>query len=876
MVSSATKGGGKRYFRGVSRISGWASGMASVGRQLLLLCIFAAFALISSKAYGAPVRGGIFELRQPDGAAVAVRIWGDEFYQVVESLDGYTLIRDSHTGLICYARLSADGTELVSTGLRVGGSYEDLGIEPHIRILPQAAGRKIHVARARFAIGEMQVMDALGLAVTPLGISTGNVQGICLLVDFPDEAGTIPPSEVDSFCNQIGYTGYGNNGSVRDYFYDVSDGNLTYTSYVPAAYYTAIHKKSYYDDPNESVGPRARELILEALNHLENGGFDFSQYDSDGDGLIDAINCLYAGGCSSGWAKGLWPHSASFTAGSFTADGVSAYKYIIAYLGSSPKIGIFCHETGHLLCNWPDLYDTEYDSRGVGKFCLMSYGGQGGSPVEPCAYLKYISGWTNTTLLTVPQAGLSVAAGSNSIYKYEHPILPNEYFLIENRQQFDWDSPLPDAGIAIWHIDTDGWNNRQEMTPSSHYQVTLVQADGHWDLEKNVNGGDSNDLWKAPEFTVFGPYYAAPNSNWWDGTVSDFSILDISSTDPFMTFTYGLDPLEILPDEDFYATGPDGGPFSPPATTYILTNKGTVAIDYCVSKTEAWLSLDDGTGPTNDPLYGTLTPDGNIGIEVSLNSSAETLTEGYYSDTIIFSNLTSSIARAHSVMVGVFDPVVIIYETDFNDGLPAGWTIVDGYGDGKTWTSTNPGDRSSSYWTEPFMIVDNWWADGVNMDEQLITHSINCSNYQSVMLKFSHYFLIPAVADVDISIHHGPWQNVAQYTYKSWGNQQIQLPSARQQSDVRIRWHYNAQNSWYWGIDDVQITGSCATMYPGDLNHDCCVDLYDLRMLVSHWLDVDCATRNGWCYGADLNRSRTVSLHDLANLAKHWLEGVQH
>ena len=42
----------------------------------------------------APIIGGRFEIRQPDGTMVPVRIWGDEFYQVVESLDGYTLIRD--------------------------------------------------------------------------------------------------------------------------------------------------------------------------------------------------------------------------------------------------------------------------------------------------------------------------------------------------------------------------------------------------------------------------------------------------------------------------------------------------------------------------------------------------------------------------------------------------------------------------------------------------------------------------------------------------------------------------------------------------------------------------------------------------------------
>ena len=876
-MALATKKSPKHPLWHIAAISGSCSVLTPLHGQRFLLFLCVVCALVSLNVYAAPVTGQIFELLQPDGASVAVRIWGDEFYQVVESLDGYTLVKDKDTGVICYARLSEDGTELLSTGIPAGGSYEDLGIEPHIRISQDAAAEKIRAARAGFAAADTQAEDTVGLDFTLPRLSEGNIRGICLIVDFPDEEGTIPPSDVNGFCNQPGYAAYGNSGSVHDYFYDVSDARLTYTNYVPANYYTAVHEKSYYDNPDESAGPKARELILEALNYLEDTGFDFSQYDSDGDGLIDAVSCLYAGSYSSGWVMGLWPHSASFTAGSFTADGVSVSKYLITYLGGSPQIGIFCHETGHLLCSWPDLYDTEYDSRGVGRFCLMGYGGQGGTPVEPCAYLKDISGWANTTILTVPQTALSVTAAENSIFKYEHPTLSNEYFLIENRQQIGWDSSLPDSGIAIWHIDTDGWNNDQDMTPSYHYKVTLVQADGLWQLENNVNDGDSNDLWKAPDFTVFGPYYAAPNSTWWDTTASDFGILDVSAADPCMTFTFGLDPLEVIPDEDLYATGPETGPFSPPTTTYTLTNRGSAAIDYRISKTAPWLSLDDGTELVDTPINGTLEPDGTIDIELILNSNAETLTEGYYSDTVVFSNLTSGIDRARTITLGVFDPVIVVYQTDFNDGMPPDWTIVDGYSDGKTWTSTNPGNRSQVYWTEPFMIVDNWWADYVNMDEQLITQSINCSNYESVTLNFSHYFTrLTAVADVDISVDHSSWQNVARYTYKSWGNQQIPLPAADGQSTLRIRWRYVAAGDYYWGIDDVKITASCATVYPGDLNRDCTVDPHDLRILVSRWLDVDCTTRNAWCYGADLNRSRIVNFHDLAALAADWLQGSHH
>ncbi len=50
---------------------------------------------------------------------------------------------------------------------------------------------------------------------------TGNVEGLCLLADFSDQVATIPRGDVVDYCNQVGYTGYGNNGSVRDYFLDV-------------------------------------------------------------------------------------------------------------------------------------------------------------------------------------------------------------------------------------------------------------------------------------------------------------------------------------------------------------------------------------------------------------------------------------------------------------------------------------------------------------------------------------------------------------------------------------------------------------------------------------------------------------------------------
>jgi len=504
-----------------------------VRSTLLSLVVLAAFA---PAARADVVLGKVLPLRQPDGTTLQVRIWGDEFYTVVESLDGYTLVRDPDTQYICYAILADDASSLVSTGVVVGTvSPAALGLVPHVRITAEAVAAQARAAREAF-----ERLQAEGPWAPPAqradmrGPTTGSVQGICLIIDFSDDVGTIPPATVNNFCNQVGYNLNGNNGSVRDYFYDVSNGLLTYTNFVPAAYYRALHPKTYYNDPNVQYGQRARELIVEALNALENSGFDFSAYDADGNGVVDALNCFYAGYSNSAWAKGLWPHAGWL---SYCADGVCTQRYQMTDMQSALRLATFCHENGHMLMGWPDLYDYDYDSSGVGQFCLMCYGTTDTNPCEPCAYMKMIAGWTDTVLLSTPATGLPAEYGSSTIYKYPHPTLSNEYYLIENRQRLGRDAGLPDAGLAIWHVDTQGSNNNQQQTPTLHYKVTLVQADGAWDLERYRNYGDSTDLWAAPTYTRCTPD-TNPNTNWWSGESSGLYISSISESAATMYFDF--------------------------------------------------------------------------------------------------------------------------------------------------------------------------------------------------------------------------------------------------------------------------------------------------------------------------------------------------
>lgn len=498
-------------------------------------------------ASAAPYAGESFVLQQPDGEDVAVLVWGDEYYQHIESPDGYTLVREPGSRVICYARLDESGQNLVSTGVRVGDpAVGGLGLARHLAVPPAVRRSRTLAVRERLDVEQALFLGKDG-ARDPQPSSLGEIQGITLIIDFSDQPSTVPAASFDAYLNQVGYTGYGNNGSVRDYFDDVSDGALTYTNYVPAAYYRALYPKSYYDDPNITYGQRARELVREALISLNSSGFDFGEYDANRDGYVDALNVFYAGVPSHGWSIGLWPHSSVV---SYSADGVSTYRYQITNIGSSLSLATFCHENGHMICFWPDLYDYGGDSAGVGNFCLMCSSGAANNPVQPCAPLKDRAGWsTSLTLLEGLLNDASIDARFNQFYKLPHPTVESEYYLIENRQRTGRDQSIGDSGIAIWHVDTHGSNNNQEQTPESHYFTTLVQADGRWDLENDRNNGDTTDLWAAPSYAIFTPA-TNPAATWWSGEDAALYFDDISPSAAEMTFNYreGLGTMAVVID----------------------------------------------------------------------------------------------------------------------------------------------------------------------------------------------------------------------------------------------------------------------------------------------------------------------------------------
>lgn len=238
--------------------------------------------------------------------------------------------------------------------------------------------------------------------------------------------------------------------------------------------------------------------------------------------------------------------------------------------------GEVCHEYAHSLGAF-DLYDVTGRSMGVGAWDIMGYGGWLGDPILPpgrvpsmhSAFFKYWKGWVdpvvveNDTIITVDAAELDTselgeAAEKNLMVKI--PINENEYYLIENRQEFpysdtlfadmemgviiyvdggQWDYFLPGSGLLIWHIDErvieENWAYNTVNAEASRKGVDLEEADGIQDFDGWVEGsnyevyGSEYDPFFFPHNDSFGPR-TNPNTADNDGGFTGIYVIDIGKS----------------------------------------------------------------------------------------------------------------------------------------------------------------------------------------------------------------------------------------------------------------------------------------------------------------------------------------------------------
>lgn len=344
----------------------------------------------------------------------------------------------------------------------------------------------------------------------------GDVNVLVILVETTDRRFGRPASQIEDLFFSRGKLPH---GSVTEYYAEASAGAVTIAGKVVGPI-TLAQKMSFYANGHGGrslTEPNSQTMTKEVVAAIAAQGLDLRPFDNDGNGYVDAFVLVHAGPASEvtgDQANDLWSHKWTLAAAA-SVGGSRVYGYLT--VPEDALIGVCCHELGHLLFSWPDLYDTDFTSEGIGNWCLMAGGSwngpaagakQGEVPAHPSAWCKATQGWVT---VSAPNANgqlvIEDVHRSRQIVRLwkDGDLASREYFLIENRQKSGYDAALPADGLLIFHVDDSVDGNTNE----AHYKVALLQADGRRDLERAANRGDGGD-----------PYPGASNAATWTSSRS--------------------------------------------------------------------------------------------------------------------------------------------------------------------------------------------------------------------------------------------------------------------------------------------------------------------------------------------------------------------
>ncbi|GHT31108.1 hypothetical protein FACS189434_00260 [Bacteroidia bacterium] len=512
-----------------------------------LFILFFLFSILD--IYAAPANKNLRTETQQNGVTVSYFVRGDEKFRYFLTTDGYTLLRNTD-GIFVYAQKDENGNLLAGNilahneGERTPAETAFLAtIEPFLTYSEtqiaaflekwQDLSPAPQKAKSTFTVADNTNPDTK---------NNRHTHNLVILVNFSDKSFVVenPQQKFSDMLNQTNYRDNGATGSVRDYFSDNSMGTYQ-PDFVVTAPVTLPQTQAYYAQSET----RNRQMIVDACNAV-NTTINFTEFDSDNDGFVDNVCVIFAGNNASEMAGNLIVPHTWWLATDITLDGVKIHDYMCtselqgngATAASICGIGTFTHEFSHIL-GLPDMYNDNV------IYCLeewdiMDYGlynNVGRTPPAYSAYERYFMGWLVPEILTVPanetledlKSANRALIIVNSTLNYNGFLpSPTEFFLLENRQQSDWDSYLPHHGLLVWHINYNAadWNANIPNNPSRK-GIYIEPADGR--ASKPTQAGDTYPGTSGK--TSFTPRL-------WNRTYIGNSLTNIAETDGIISFDY--------------------------------------------------------------------------------------------------------------------------------------------------------------------------------------------------------------------------------------------------------------------------------------------------------------------------------------------------
>lgn len=514
--------------------------------RLLLLSAF--FSLVVYKSFGqqnvqygsVPAYPYPIEYLQPDGSTLTILLKGDESVNWALTTDGYTLLKDKSSGAWEYASRNETGYLYASGIIAHNIEARDEGENNLCKRTEKnmtLANEQINEIRSEFKNNYPAIK-------APGGKAMFNI--LVILVNYNNTTTTYTQTNFDNYTNQTGYNFQSAVGSVKDYYLSSSYNQMSINATV-LNWVTVANTHDYYG-PQANWPILARDAIQAA--NTANPSLDWSQFDNDNDGYIDAIAIFHQGPGQEATSNtnDVWSHTGSVYNYNLVYDGVRATTYTmqpekLSTTSYMITIGVLCHELGHNL-GLPDFYDTDYSSNGSGDWEVMA----GGSwlnygrrpPVHSC-WSKYQLSWlTPVTISTAGTYTLENTLTSTTVYRY-NTTTTNEYFLLENRQKTSgtWDYNLPGHGMLIWHIDgvyvNAHWSANTVNDDETHQGLDIEEADG---TLTTANGGDGGDPFPGTGSKTSFTDATTPSSKSWAGANTNKPITSISENSGVITFVF--------------------------------------------------------------------------------------------------------------------------------------------------------------------------------------------------------------------------------------------------------------------------------------------------------------------------------------------------
>ena len=354
----------------------------------------------------------------------------------------------------------------------------------------------------------------------------GKIYSLTLLVDFSDKPAPVTVNDVEDWLNKEGFNKDGCNGSVRDYYLDVSNGLLDITNEV-FGWYRAKHPKSWYENLKDYTG--SDSLMKEVFAYFD-PQIDFSRYDNDKDGTTEAINIVYAGAGET-WGQGLWPHSGWSNE---KRDGVRLTHHQMTDMPGKFSIYVFVHESGHMIFGWPDLY-------WYGDYCTMGNRANDLNPVAINDFYRADQGWIPFVDVTSEDVSLETTKPNEVCYRYKNPARPEKEGLVWSYvRNSGRDKVLKGSGLLMQHYDfsIEGNSAADKLT------LRIVHANAAGKSNDNVKdqwpnpGSEANAFFKSGTYSEFSDD-KYPAIRWYNGSKTGLKITDIGTPGETITFCIG-------------------------------------------------------------------------------------------------------------------------------------------------------------------------------------------------------------------------------------------------------------------------------------------------------------------------------------------------